>query len=313
MQVTRAQNLDALTSRAKHVAVESTSSLPALPDLDESFLKLETVHAPNGLALEALVPAHAEHTCTDPNAPAFVMVPGLGMDGWGFFRQLPLGAISSLHLFQMPNDPAPGEKGLGHFARHVEDYIIARGLDKRPGGVIVGGCSMGGAVSLHLATRARIKLRGLALIGTFAHCKHLAIWKRWAAPLSWVLPLHRSRFIARHVVKKTRFFGALAPAEADFLCNWKVERNQRYFGRAVMALTRQDQLTAAASLKTPTFVTHGKLDYVLPFAAGEEIAKTIPQTHWLPINDAGHAIFFTHADAMNSALAKFISTTQVGE
>lgn len=315
VQVSLAQKLDSdrCISSAKRAAVESAFSLPPIPHLDECFLRHETAHAPNGLPLEALVPANAEHTCDDPNAPAFVMVPGLGMDGWGFFRQLPLGAISNLHLFQMPNAPAPEEQGLGHFARHVEDYIVARGLDKRPGGVIVGGCSMGGAVSLHIATRQRIKLRGLALIGTFADCKHLAFWKRWAAPLSWILPLHRSRFIARHVVKKTRYFGALAPAEADFLCNWKVERNQNYFGRAVMALTRQKQLDAAAKLKTPAYITHGKQDYILPFAAGEELAKAIPNSRWHPMDDAGHAIFFTHAEAMNTALAKFISETRVGE
>lgn len=290
-----------------HPQRASGGRLPPEPSLHEHHLKLERVYSPEGVALEALVPSDGAFACKDPNAPALVLVPGLGMDGWGFLRQLPLAAIAHLHLFQMPNDPAPGEHGLGHFARHVEDYIRARGLDRHPGGVVVGGCSMGGAVSLHLATRQRIALKGLALIGTFGHCRHIPVWQRIAAPLSWVLPLHRSRFIARHVVKKTKYFGQVSPEEADFLCNWKVERTQRYFGRAVMALTRQKQLDAASDLKIPTLVTHGRHDYVLPFAAGEELAKTIPNADWLPLEDAGHALFFTHAPAVNHAIAKLLA------
>jgi pimeloyl-[acyl-carrier protein] methyl ester esterase len=295
----------ALTKFVRH-APQLNHVLPIPQSLLNAPLRSETVRSPQGVALEALVPNLPEFTCTDPHAPAIVLVPGLGMDGWGFLRQLPLGAMAHLHLLQMPNEAAPDEKGLGHFARHVEDYIRARGLDRHPGGVIVGGCSMGGAVSLHVATRARVPLRGLALIGTFGHCRHLPLWQRIAAPLAWVLPLHRSRFIARHVVKKTRYFGAVTSDEAEFLCNWKVQRTQGYFGRAVAALTRQNQLAAASKLKLPTLVTHGQDDFVLPFAAGEELAATIPNAIWKPSKEAGHAIFFTHADAVNMAVAELI-------
>ena len=125
--------------------------------------------------LEALRPAAAPYLCPHAAAPALVLIPGLGMDGLGFVRQLPLGAVADLHLFQMPNEARDGEEGLGHFARHVEDYIRATRLEERAGGVVLGGCSMGGAVSLAVALRGRVRLRGLILLGTFGNCVHV----RW--------------------------------------------------------------------------------------------------------------------------------------
>lgn len=286
----------------------SANPLPPVPPLDHKELQLRAVHANGHGGLHALVPSGKNYICKDPNAPALVMVPGLGMDGLGFIRQLPLGAQTDLHLFQTPNEPAPNEEGLGHFASHVEAYIQSARLEHRPGGVILAGCSMGGAVSLCTAIRGRVKLRGLILLGTFGHCRHLHWWQRLFAPAIRIQPLRLGRKVARRVIQHTTYFGKIQPHEADWLVDSKMERTRDYFTRAVMALTRQNQIEAAKKLALPTLVVHGRKDYVLPHAAGEELHAAIPNSRLVTLDASGHALFFTDHDAVNQAMAEFISS-----
>jgi non-heme chloroperoxidase len=202
--------------------------------------------------------------------------------------------------------PFKDEAGLYCFARYVEEYILAAGLDQQPGGLVLGGCSMGGAISLAIALRGRVKLRGLVLIGTFGSCRHLPRWQRVAAPLSHVIPMGLMRAVAWTVVARTPLFGTVTPKEAEWLISYKIKRTQRYFAAAVMALTRQEQVQAAGALKLPTIVLHGTHDKVLPYAAGVELAQTIPNARLVTVEDAGHALFFTHHQPVNTAIAEFL-------
>lgn len=281
--------------------------LPAVPSLDQSQLRTARAATEGGAGLEALVPSAAPYVCADAHAPVLVLAPGLGMDAQGFIRQLPLGAVADLHLFQTPNEGVEGEEGLGHFARHVEGYIRARGLEQRPGGVILGGCSMGGAVSLAVAIRGRVKLRGLVLIGAFGNSAHLCWLVRACAPtLAHCIPLRLSRRAARGVVAHTGFFGRLSSGEADWMVSCSLERTRGYYVRAAAALTRQNQIAAARGLQLPTLILHGTNDHVLPYRAGVELAEAIPGARLVTLQDAGHALFFTHCESVNAAVAEFL-------
>ena len=280
--------------------------LAPAPSLEEKHLRLEGVDTNAFGRLESLVPDSAPYRCDDPNAPALVLVPGLGMDGLGFLRQLPLGPHAHLHFFQTPNEPITDEKGLYQFGRYVEEYILARKLDQRPGGVILGGCSMGGAISLAVALRGRVKLRGLVLLGTFGSCRHLPKWQRVAAPLAWWVPLKTGRKFFWHVVARSKFFGAISRDEASWLISCKIERNQKYFAHAVMALTTQEQVQASRGIDIPTLVVHGTEDYVLPHAAGVELAQNIPGAHFVTVDKSGHAVFFTDHEITNREIVGLI-------
>lgn len=287
-------------------SIKPPVTLPPVPLLDHKELQIRAVHAEGHGPLHALIPQNGVYVPKDPHAPALVMVPGLGMDGLGFIRQLPLGAVSELHLFQTPNEPVSGEEGLGQFASHVEAYIKAARLEQRPGGVILSGCSMGGAVSLCTAIRGRVKLRGLILLGTFGNCAHLHWWQRLFAPAIRIQPLGLGRKVARHVIARTHYFGKIKSDEADWLVDSKLERTRDYFTRAVMALTRQNQIEAAKKLNIPTLIAHGGKDYVLPYAAGKELHAAIPNSRLVTLEESGHALFFTDHDVVNTAMAEFI-------
>jgi pimeloyl-ACP methyl ester carboxylesterase len=195
----------------------------------------------------------------------------------------------------------------GHFARHVEEYIIANKLEQRPGGFVLGGSSMGGSMTLAITLRGRVKPRALVLIGTFGHCRHLPLYQRVFAPLSWVLPLDFAKRMARNVGRLIKNPRSARLKDLQYLGREHAYRSYGYYGRACMALTRQNQIPGAETITLPTLVLHGKRDWILPHAAGEELARTIPGAQFVSLDDAGHILFFTHAEKVNAAIAEFIA------
>ena len=281
--------------------------LPPLPSLDEKHLRFEKFSAPGFEIVDVLRPASAPYVNGDPAAPALLLVPGLGMNCRNYIRQLPLGALCDLHLPQAINEPIEGEQGLGHFARHVEEYILQRGLDRRPGGLILGGCSMGGAISLQICLRGRVKPRALLLLGSFANCRHLPLYQRLLAPLSYVLPISMGKRCLKVLLSTFgEKFGGARGEGMRWMTSGKLQRTHGYFGRAIMALTRQNQIEQARKLSIPTLVLHGARDWVLPPAAGVEMADTIPGARIKLIDQAGHALIFTHAEEVNAEIAAFL-------
>jgi pimeloyl-ACP methyl ester carboxylesterase len=287
-------------------AKKDAATLPPLPSLAREHVRVESAETYGFGTLEALVPAAAPYACSDPCAPALLLVAGLGVDGLSFIRQLPLGMIAHLHLIQTPNAAAAGEEGLGAYARYAEAYIQSRGLDEQPGGLIVGGASMGGAISLLMAVRGRVKLRGLVLLGTFGSCKHLPLYQRVLAPLAYVVPygfMRSSSWLAKTYLGLHN----TSREEAWWMAKPLMHRTHGYFGRTIRALTRFEQIASAAKLRVPTLVMHGALDPVLPLAAGKELAQTIRGARLVVVDNARHSLFFTHPDAVNAAIAEFIA------
>jgi len=281
--------------------------LPPVPSLDEKHLRVESIHTASLGVLEALVPAAAPYLCPDRQAPALLLVPGLGLDGLGFIRQLPLGALAHLQLFQTPNGPISGEEGLGCFARYVEEYILASKLDQHPGGLVLGGASLGGAISLLAAIRGRVTLRGLVLLGTFGSSQHLPTVERTLAPLAYVVPFGFLRGLS-WLVKGRLGLYSTSMEEARWMARPPIRRTHGYFGRAICGLARFEQLEGAERLRLPMLVVHGELDPVLPLAAGSELARTVRGARLVTIAGARHSLFFTHAEAVNAGLAEFIAT-----
>jgi pimeloyl-ACP methyl ester carboxylesterase len=277
-----------------------------LPPADERFLAFEQFESPGFEAVDVLRPVHDDHRTNDPEAPALVLIPGLGMDSRNYIKQLPLGAVADLHMPQAMNAAVAGEAGLGHFARHVEEYVLHRALDKRPGGFVIGGSSMGGAVSLRVCLRARVKPRGLVLIGSFANCAQLPYYQRLLAPLSWVLPIDFVKFAAKRLARRVTKIAGMTTEQIHWLISARIRRTHGYYGRAIMALTRQNQIPEARKLKLPTLVIHGTRDSVLPHSAGVEMAEAIPEAQFVSVEGAGHGLFFTHAETVNAAVAEFL-------
>jgi pimeloyl-ACP methyl ester carboxylesterase len=63
-----------------------------------------------------------------------------------------------------------------------------------------------------------------------------------------------------------------------------------------------------AKIDVPTLVIHGEADRIVPFAAaGQRTAKLIEGAELVVIKDGPHAVGWTHADEVNSALTTFLA------
>ena len=281
-------------------------ALPLPPDADDSQVAIETFEARGFEPVEVLRPAKSPYRSTDSAAPAMILIPGLGMDCRGYIKQWPLGAVADLHLPQAINSPISGEDGLGHFARHVEEYIVSKGLDRRPGGFVIAGSSMGGAVGLNLCLRSHLRPRALVLMGSFANAAHLPFYQRALAPLARYLPIDIARRMGRAVAGRFDRVCGFKGSDVRWMVADGMRRSRGYYDRAIMALTRQNQIPDARRLKVPTLVIHGTDDWVLPHAAGVEMAKAIPDARLVSVEGAGHGVFFTHAERVNAEIAAFL-------
>jgi pimeloyl-ACP methyl ester carboxylesterase len=287
-------------------AVAPSRALPPAPPLEGRWFETFTCEAPGVGRLEALVAAAPEYRTAAGDAPALVCLPGLAMHASSFLRQLPLGAVAELHFPNVPGYAVPGEEGLGHFARYVEAYIQARELERRPGGVVLLGVSMGGAVAQVVAARGRVKLRGLVLICTFGSARHVHAFQRLLAVFRWVIPGFLFKVCARPVLMTHRGLGDFARDEAHYMADCIHIPSQGYLGRAAYALTHLQILDDARRLAVPTLVMHGTDDHVLPHAAGQELAETIPGAKLVTLEGASHALFFLNHEAVNAAVAEFL-------
>lgn len=62
-----------------------------------------------------------------------------------------------------------------------------------------------------------------------------------------------------------------------------------------------------AKIDVPTLVIHGEADQIVPIAAaGERTAKLVPGAKLVKIADGPHAVNWTHAEEVNSALLEFL-------
>ena len=280
--------------------------LPPPPALDQEALRLEQKTVSGIGIVEGWVPKHSPQREQTSQAPALICVPGLGMCARSFVRQLPLARYSELHCLQYPKYGMPGEQGLGHFAAYLETYIRAHDLENRPGGVVLMGTSMGGAVSMLTAIRAKVKLRGLMLVGTFASKRYLSAVQRNLAPFSWVMNRFLMNFIGRKQLHKTKVFGTFNRDEAEYMLTCLNYHSNSSLYRAAVGLTRLELLDQLKNVTLPSLVIHGTNDYVLPHKSGEMIAKTLPNAEFVTVKDGGHALFFIEHEPTNAAMARFL-------
>jgi pimeloyl-ACP methyl ester carboxylesterase len=171
---------------------------------------------------------------------------------------------------------------------------------------------MGGAVSLLVALRRKVELRGLVMVGSYGHCRHLSAYQRRLARSSWILPGFLIPLFAGPMLRTSSTFGRFSRAEADFMLSCVRLPSHGYLVRAATALHKLDLLEGARQLHLPALIVHGTDDRVLPLEAGRELAQTIPGAQLTEIPGAGHATFFLDPEHVNSAVSGFISRITMG-
>ena len=83
---------------------------------------------------------------------------------------------------------------------------------------------------------------------------------------------------------------------------------QGFLRQQAAATTRADSRDLLAGIACPTFVVHGAEDRLIPVAAGEELAASIPAATLRLVDQAGHCIFLERPDTAVDIVDEFLST-----
>jgi pimeloyl-ACP methyl ester carboxylesterase len=73
--------------------------------------------------------------------------------------------------------------------------------------------------------------------------------------------------------------------------------------RACIDFSTKDRL---GEIRCPALVAHGTADMLIPFGAGEAVARAIPQAKWLVEEGAGHSLPQERAESFTRALVEFL-------
>ncbi len=193
---------------------------------------------------------------------------------------------------------------LGGLATDLEQLVRALGVPR----IALVGWSMGGLVAQDLARRLGDRASALVLVGTTP-----GALSEGATP---TVPAERAAEIRKAVSDDFRSYirafagrcfklGTESPLYA-----WAAGQMQKtppHVAAACLELILSADLrTAAAELKVPTAVLHGRHDDLLPFSGGEWLAKHVKGATLTVFEQSGHAPFLEEPDAFNAALVDFL-------
>lgn len=183
-------------------------------------------------------------------------------------------------------------------------------LAELDGDLVLCGASMGGIVAMETVRQAPQRIRGMALLGANASpetedmraLRETAIEMfaqgRVEEVLKTNLPLafHPSR--AQDTTLLASYLGFVLQAGAAQL----IRQN-----RAIM--TRPDARSHLASVRCPVLVMCGDSDQLTPPDCSRQIARLIPRSELLLIEQCGHMLTMERPDEVNAALLGWLART----
>jgi 3-oxoadipate enol-lactonase len=243
------------------------------------------------------------------NAPAVLMIQGLGADkhGWDMQRFV---LAARYRVVALDNRGAGrSDKPFGHYsleqmaddAMSVLDHL---GIDSAH----VVGASMGGAISQIVALKHPERVRSLTLACTACrnHPWREELITGWATQASERGMGSMTREAARWVIGP-RSFRRLLPA-FGWLGPLAMGRTSHAFVAQVRAILATDEAMAdrLGEITVPALVMVGNQDILTPRGDSEELADRLPNAELVVISGAAHGFMVEHATTFNRVLLEFL-------
>ncbi len=230
--------------------------------------------------------------------PTLVLVHGSGGDHTTWNPQLEgLASAARIVALDLPGHGASAGEGcdtVAAYAEMVRQFLVELGR----GAVILGGHSLGGAISQAVALDAPGLLRGLVLVGTGARLKVFP-------ELFEILDRDYAEavdFMTEHA------WSPFSPAD-------RKERGRETVRATRSSVTRGDftacngfdAMDRVGDIRLPTLVIVGEDDRLTPPKYGEFLLRTIPGAKLARIPRAGHYVSLEQPTEVNRAIRDFLS------
>ncbi len=180
------------------------------------------------------------------------------------------------------SDKPKGPYSVEQFADDLADVMDAIGWKQ----ATIGGCSMGGCVTLAFAIRHPERVKSLGLFDTTACYNDLAAWEERAEKgvsggLSVLIPFQKTRWFSDK-------FNAEHPDVVQQCVDVFVANEPHAYHASCLLLGHADMRAGLASINVPTRIAVGEEDYATPPAMAEEMHRGIKGSTMSVIPGARH-------------------------
>lgn len=234
------------------------------------------------------------------------------LHGWGLSAAVwtPLHAhLSPAHIIHAPDLPGHGSAApAGDTLASWADALVATLPDK----ALVVGWSLGGMLALHIARHYPHKVARLVLIDTTPRFVQADDWQ--PALSSETLADFRHHFDTDPAATQRRFVALQSLGDAarknvsarlgDALTP-SDESHQPALATGLRLLAETDLRDLIPAITQPVRLLHGGADKLMPVAAAEWLADTLPNARLSVFSDAGHAPFVSRAPECAALIESF--------
>lgn len=204
------------------------------------------------------------------------------------------------------SDRPRGEQDSAFFIRQLDDLLEDQGVT---GEITLLGYSMGGAIASAFAAQQAGRLRQLVLLAPAGLGHDLGPVADMAVKYNFFGRWMMLGFYAKSLRRATEAERGL-PGRIDRIVDLQIaETRQKGFAPAVLSSLRgildedlEDAHRAIAGAGTPVLAIWGEKDDVIPLTCKETLAEWNGQARQAVVPDAGHALAYTHTDAVMAAM-----------
>lgn len=236
----------------------------------------------------------------DPKQPAAVFIHGSGGDRDDWRAQLDgLSDRITLIALELPGhgeSEPPGESSVKEYAGWVSDLVEGLGLQS----VILVGCSLGSAVTLHIALNPPVWLKAIGLVGAGArlrvHPSFLEGLKRDAE--------NTLRLLAQYALSETPEERLLSELTDKFLAN----PPDLVLGD-LTACDRFDVMDRLSEISIPTVILVGEEDRLTPVKYSKALHEQVTDSELHVIAGAGHLVMEEQPERFNELVGGYAART----